>query len=154
ISSQGVHWERWLVPILSLTALLAAASLTEGIEVAASAIAPLRGRAGALAIGLIMAALLVGPGIDQVRAGRIRALPSTEIESMRWIEQHAPPNARIGQEWYTAPLRPSKFRLTVRFSLAEEPLDFYRRIPVEMVMVSSNIYGRYLSQPARYPREV
>jgi hypothetical protein len=91
-----VEAERYMVPILSVAALLAAAAL---VDLAARA--PGRWRRGIQTIApLLLVIPLIGPAVHAA----FESSGSTRVLAARWFEAHAGPSDLIVQEAYGAPL--------------------------------------------------
>jgi 4-amino-4-deoxy-L-arabinose transferase-like glycosyltransferase len=154
ISTASLHWQRWLIQVLPLVALFAAV----GLVALARALAGLtRGGAGLEAALVVLLTVLVSaqPALAYVEHGLLQARPSTRIAAREWMEANVPPGSTIAADFYTAPLHETRLHADYHFSLAADgELEEYRRAGYDYVMVSDAIYGRYLREPERYPREV
>ena len=156
ISLASLHWGRWLIQILPILSLLAAAALVFLVRRLAAL-----GRAGPRAATLVLAscvmALSIGPARSYVRFVQVQAAPSTRERSRDWIVRRLSPTERIAADLYTAPLQDTPFERTdYVFSWAQvvsSPVELHDR-GYDIAMVSSAVYRRFLSQPGRYPREV
>jgi hypothetical protein len=149
ICSLGVYWQRWLVPILPLVLLLAAA----GLDTLASLVARRPAVRGAV-LAAATALLLIAPTRELAARGRLHTQPTTEILALQWIYDNIPAGSSIVAEWYTAPIPPGRYRLDARMSLAQRPLDLYRRAGVQYLLTSSGIDSRYEAEPGRYAGEL
>jgi hypothetical protein len=150
ISYSALHWERWLVPVLPIIAILGAFAVYEAVTY-------VRGRsrippaAAAAAVLVIVAALVANPVSDVVLHDVRAASPSTNVAARGWIIDNLPPGARIAGETYTAPLTGTNFRYSEEFSLFQRnTLDGYRGAGVEYIVASSNMYDRYYADPDLY----
>lgn len=160
ISMLGIHWQRWIIPVLPVLALLAARGVVAATDAADARVTGAVRYAGAVALLAITLVLVVPPAREAIRRTRLYATPSTEIEALDWVLANVPPRSAIAHEWYTAPLnaakraRAKRYRLLSPASLAKHPLHFYRSRGFEYLLVSSNMYGRYFRDPAHHPKEV
>lgn len=154
ISLSSLHWQRWLIQILPLLALLAADALNATTKF-------LSGRFGfepPVQRGLILSILLLVSACPayQLALLDIRgANPNTRVLAREWLIQNLPPGSRIAQEWYTAPLAGTDFIVFEQNSVAtNRTLEDYYRDGYRYIVVSNSMYGRYLAEPDRYPSEV
>jgi hypothetical protein len=165
LACSPLHWERWIIPLLPVCAVLAAcglllvAGLARGTGQRALLLAAL------VAVASVQPARGLGAFLRQQRG------PSTRVQAREWVLAHVPRGSHLAQEWYTAPLDRQDF-----YGYA---IDRYGEVPdtglvvwqrqwlassltvadlsqqgIEYVVVSSAVYGRYLAEPARYPAEV
>lgn len=164
-----VHFERNLVPLWPLLAILAA----EGIAALAVVLVWLSGlaarwrhqqRATALLRsrwlqgGLLAAVLLItaAPTLGRtVQQDSIRASPDVQATASAWINEHLPPGTRIAYESYSVTLDSSRFRLVyLRDGLYTRPLDWYNEQHVQYVVASQMYYYRFFdAAPADFPSE-
>jgi hypothetical protein len=149
IALSPLHWARWLIAVLPVLSVLAAAP----VVLAARRIPG--GLLQPLAATIALAVLSAGPLSAMVRSNVQLAHPSTRIQAREWILANLPPGARIAQEWYTAPLAGSGFAVSESMSLARgKTLDWYRSNGVRYLVTSDAIAGRFLMEPERYSREL
>lgn len=155
ISLATLHWGRWLIQILPLVALFAAAALVRGVR-ALSARWALGEAATALLLTLVVLGASAGPAASFVRHVRLQATPSTREIARAWIVANLSPEERLTGDLYTAPLQRTPFADTdYVFSLAQvadRPADLARR-GYDVAMVSSAVYRRFFAAPERYPSE-
>lgn len=155
ISTSALHWERWLIQVRPLVVLFSAAALVWGAT-ALTRRMRLSPRASGLAIVAVVALVSIAPASRFVAAALAQARPSTRVTGAEWITANVPPGGRVAAELYTAPLDEKRYRVDYRFSLAESASspETYRRAGYDYLMVSSAVHGRFLANPARYPKEV
>jgi hypothetical protein len=153
ISLHPLHWARWVIPLLPVCMLFAAAGLCSAVGLLGS-----RQRLPAVALIalllLAVAGLSYGPGKSIVAADIIHGYPSTQILARAWVIEHLPAGSRIAQEWFTAPLDKTSFEVGRQLSLADHSVEEYAGAGYRYIMVSSFIYQSYLNEPARYPAQV
>ncbi len=153
ISRSPLHWQRWIIPILPLLALLAAYGLN-GIFEHLSVHARLRlsmQRALILAAVLLIAAW---PAYQLVLQDIGQARPSTRVLAREWMVENLPVGSQIAVEWYTAPLHGTDFSVSGQFSLARHPMESYLDDGYHYLVASSLIYDRYFAEPDRYTAEI
>jgi hypothetical protein len=153
ISLSPLHWQRWIIPILPLLALFIAYALYVIVQHLS---AQMRSRVFVHPGLILLVVFLVSawPAYNLVLQDVRQASPSTRILAREWIMENLPPDSRMAQEWYTAPLAGTRISLSEYVSLATLSLDDYRHDGFEYLMVSSAMYERYLDEPARYPDQV
>ena len=96
----GVHWDRWLIPALPVTALFAASGAIAVVTRLANA-RPSGGRprrSFALGAAATVIALVAVPAGATVRLDRAATDPSTRSAADRWITRHLPADSRIAVE--------------------------------------------------------
>ena len=154
ISSGNLHWQRWLIQVLPLLAILAAGALATIAGAVARRLGG--GRAAAAALLLVLTVLLsFGPALAYVRFSLVQGKPSTRVAARQWMVANLAPGSRIAADFYTAPLHDSALVADYHFALAADgSLEDYRRAGYDYLMVSDAIYGRYQLEPKRYPKEV
>lgn len=153
ISVSSLHWHRWLIPVLPVVALLAAA----GVEAAARAAARLLGRAqwahalfvaGAVAVALWPASRVAVLDLRHANG-------NSRIVARAWMLANLPPGSRILQETYGAPLAGTPLHADEIRALADRaPMASLRAGGYDYVVASSAIYNRFFAEPERYPGEI
>lgn len=154
ISTAALHWQRWLIQILPLVAVFTAAGLVALARLAAGRM-PSRPAAAGVLVVLLTVLVSTLPAIDFFRVALAQATPSTRVAARTWIEQNVPAGSTIAADFYTAPLHDTELRTDYHFSLAADgEIEHYRDAGYQYLMISDAIYGRYLREAQRYPREV
>jgi hypothetical protein len=176
ICALGMHWARWVVPILPVLSLLAA----DGVRAAAARLAAGWSHAGARAATVLAwLAVSLPAGYDTVRTAVRQARPTTRLLAREWLLEHLPPGARVATERLSAPLHPrqrvleeelkkkrqreihleaggeKRFDLMLVSSLGSRgwtPHD-YARSGYGHVVASAAVYQRYRFDHARFPRQ-
>ncbi|MBM4267508.1 MAG: glycosyltransferase family 39 protein [Deltaproteobacteria bacterium] len=156
ISISPLHWARWLIQILPLIALLGAAALVAVVNAVALRLGLADGRARGLAVAAAVAAVSTMPALRYLDFALLQGAPSTKQIARDWARENLDPSEPIAAELYSAPLQDTPLAPRYAFSLTEmaETPEALQQAGFEIAMVSSSVYGRYLSEPARYPREV
>ncbi len=152
ISASGLHWARWIIPLLPVLALLASLPLV---------LAGRRLLAGSGYRGLRMAGLAAGfvlvsawPMLKVGRYALQATHPSTRLRAREWIVQNLPPGSKLAAEWHSVPLAGTSFDVSESFSLAAIPsLAGYRAQGYRFLVANSDIYWRFVIAPDRYPTE-
>lgn len=154
LSLSDLHWQRWLIPVLPLLALFAA----HGLVIANSNLASRLGwspatwrRTGTVLLLLMLAWPGYQVGLHNLRQSN----PSTRLLAREWILANLPAGSKIAQEWYSATLFGAGFNVLEQSSLAKKnrsPADLHRQ-GFNTIVVSSEMYNRYLAEADLYPRE-
>ena len=164
-----VHFERNLVPLWPLLAILAAGGIAALALAVASAgrIAaswPRRQRLAALVSsrwvqgGLLAAVLLLAtvPTLTRtVQQDSTRSLPDVQATASAWINHHLPTGSRIAYESYSVTLNSGRFHLVyLRTGLYTQPLDWYNEQHIQYVVASQMYYYRFFdAAPTDFPGE-
>jgi hypothetical protein len=154
ISTGTLHWQRWLIQVLPLLAVLAAGGLAWIASVLAQRLQ--RTRAAAMALLIVLTVLLsFGPARAYLRFSLDQAKPSTRVAAREWMIANLEPGSRIAADFYSAPLHDSELVTDYHFALAADgTLQEYKSAGYDYLMVSDAIYGRYQREPKRYAKEV
>lgn len=151
MSLATVHWARWTIPILPVLWILAAVGLRTVVE----RLRPVLGaRAVAIVFAGAVAALSFAPATRVVAMSQLHAVPSTRIVAREWLLANVPPETRLAQEFYTAPLQGTHFVPEELFALSQQPLAYYRKRRFRYLLVSSAVYERFEAEPERYAEQV
>ncbi len=156
ISIPALHWQRWIIPILPVLAVIVASA----IELVARGIWQCFCRRSVWVYSTIILASTVavsaGPMYELFRSNIRQSNYSTRVVARHWLLANLSPESRVAKEYYTAPLKPGDFAvLREWFSLAAgRRLEDYFIDGYEYLIVSSGIYNRFLSAPEKYPNEV
>lgn len=106
-SSQNIVWERWILAVVPLLAMLTGLAL---VRIAAWAGTALRPAAAPLAAGALLAAVLVPLVLASLADGRER-MNDTRLMASAWLRANAAPDSRILVEHFA-------------FDLLNSPFDF------------------------------
>lgn len=154
ISAASLHWQRWLIQVLPLLAMFAAAALVVAVRGLARRVGA---RPAVEAALLAVATVLVSaqPALAFFRFSAAQAVPSTRIEAREWIVENLPAGSTVAAEIYSAPLHDSPLEAGYHFSLAADgTVADYREAGYRYALVTSAIRRRYQSEPRRYAREL
>lgn len=156
ISFATLHWGRWLIQILPLFSLFAAAGLVWIVHILAGFLGGRERFANAVLV-ICVVAVSAQPAWGLLRHVERQARPSTRDIARTWIVENLTPGERIAADLYTAPLQDTPFAdADFVFSLgeiAEHPADLRAR-GYDIAMVSNAVYGRFFAAPDRYPKEI
>ena len=169
VAAPKVHFERNLVPLIPLLAILAA----EGIAALVMALAWAsrvaarwiqQERLAALVRsrwlhGVLLAAVLLIAALPTltrtIQQDSIRSSPDVQATASVWIDAHLPPGTRIAYESYSVTLNPGRFHLVyLRDGLYTQPLAWYNEQHIQYVVASQMYYYRFFdAAPTDFPTE-
>jgi 4-amino-4-deoxy-L-arabinose transferase-like glycosyltransferase len=168
VSASPLHWTRYVIPLIPILAIFAAAgALAIGVAVTrairrwsagddvARGLARLSNRPWriALAIAAMMVVVAIATNVSTVVfLDRTRAAPSTRVLATAWIEANLPASAPIAQEFYAAYLDERGDTVTNVFALGSSSLDSYRSRGTRYLVTSSAMSNRF-TDSSRYPAE-
>jgi 4-amino-4-deoxy-L-arabinose transferase-like glycosyltransferase len=170
VSASPLHWDRYVIPLVPVVAIAAAAGVLAIGELLVRALARWRVRqgegevapagtrksltSGPMATGVAAAILiaLLLPSVATVVAGdRLRAEPGTRAVATDWIVANLSPGSRIAADSGSLYLVPGRDILQL-FSLSDRSLDAYRAGGFRYLVSDSGIADRF-QDPVRYPKE-
>ncbi|MBI4319490.1 MAG: glycosyltransferase family 39 protein [Chloroflexi bacterium] len=154
ISLSLIHWQRWVIQVLPVVALFAAAGLTAIIWRLGSRLdwKPPIERAVTIALVLLLSAV---PAYELVRHDIRQSSPSTRVAAREWIVRNLPAGSRIAKDWETAPLDGTGFDSYEQYSLGiDRTLDDYYREGYRYLVISASMFSMYQAEASRYPFEV
>jgi len=97
---------------------------------------------------VIIAIALIPPIADDITAVRRSRAMDTRTIAYAWMLENIPHNAIVAREQYTPQVRPDQFRLRNHNRLYQRNMEWYRQLGVQYIVASSDIYVRYLDNPA------
>jgi Dolichyl-phosphate-mannose-protein mannosyltransferase len=124
IGTWSSRFERYTVPLLPFTALLAALAVVRLVDLARAHLVPLGRVSPRTTVTVVAGLLLVSPVMRLVTFHRLLARPDTREVATGWIERQLPPGTRIAVEPY-GPSLPVTSEL-LRTSRRAATLDFAR----------------------------
>lgn len=153
ISFSPLHWDRWIIQIIPVLSLFIAYTVDTLIQkIGGQFNLNLITNKTLYSICILLLAIL--PGRQVVYLDLQDSSPSTRVVAREWMVKNLSAQSRIAQEWYTAPLDDTSFKTSLQFSLAEDQhLKDYHREGFDYLVVSSEIYDRYLMESDRYVDE-
>lgn len=142
-----LHWDRWITVILPALSLLAIHALFNILGRLAE-----HQRRWPQVAGL---AILLLPPFHQLVFQNIRnASFNTRMQAFEWVREHIPKGSKIAYEWYSAPLKNQPYQAVEIHALpAKGNLETYHASGYQYLIVSSNMYHRFLDDPKRYGPE-
>jgi len=150
IASQTLIFARYLLPLTPFLCVLIAAAVVSGVSLLRRFEIP-RAVRTALIAGLTVAVLF--PLVMQaIGFNRLISRRGTMDAAYSWIADNLPEGSQVMGETGRLILPPA-YRFSHIRQLRERPIHDYRERGVEYLIASSESYGRYLSEPHKYPRE-
>ena len=154
ISALSLHWERWIIPILPVLALMAAYVLDAITRWIAGRVKKSEAVQYA-SLALCLSAVSVPPAYEVVLHDIKESHTSTRILAREWLIKNVPAGSRVALEGHTAPLAGTGFVVKEAVSLAEgHSVADYVNQSFGYIVVRRDIENRYLGKPARFPNEV
>lgn len=152
IGSASLRWDRWAIPLLPFTTVLAGGATMRLVD----KIATFGGMRKRFDMVLVVVVLLVsvGPAYEIVSYDYRISQEDTRTLSKTWVESHIAPGTKMGQDCYSGPIWTELFDVTKVFSLSDWPLEYYRNEGFEYLLVSSYMYDRYFAEAQEYPKNV
>jgi 4-amino-4-deoxy-L-arabinose transferase-like glycosyltransferase len=99
-------------------------------------------------VTVVVAIALIPPVADDIAALRRSRATDTRSIAYSWMLAHIPHSAIVAREQYTPQVRADQFRLRNRSRLYLRGLAWYRQQGVRYLVASSDIYRRFLDNPA------
>lgn len=148
----GTHtpvFARYALPLAPMLALLTSLVIVELIRVACR-VPVLSSRRAARAFAVVVIAVLLFPGVRMTAAWlRAQKHPDTRTVAVEWLQQNAPPGARVAVE-NSGPtnLSAAGFHVVATLVLLDRPADWYRSRADYLIVSSGDLtrYSGYLSQ--------
>ena len=156
ISVLPLHWDRWAIPALPITALFAAYGVTTVARLIAT-----RNRAFGtrrlVFLATVIAAMLamtIGPATALVALDQVEASPSTRVAAERWIEQHVPPGQKIAVEIKGPDFSGTRYPSVHHFALpfAGTVAD-YAHAGYRYLVINASLAKTYSAQARFHPPE-
>jgi 4-amino-4-deoxy-L-arabinose transferase-like glycosyltransferase len=148
LSTQGIVYGRYLLPITPTLCVLAAVAVVSGVSLLRRYEIP-RAPRTALIAALTIAALLP-PAIISIRGDRDIARRSTVDVAYTWIVQNIPADAKIVVEQRVLML-PPQYRVEFVSALRLKPYEQWRSQGADYFIASSGAYGAIFFAPQNSP---
>jgi hypothetical protein len=150
LSTQGIAFARYLLPIVPSLCVLAAVAVVSGVSLLRRYEIPRAART-ALIAALTIAALLP-PMIISVRGDRDMARVGTVDIAYAWIVQNIPADSHVLLE-QRAILLPAQYQSRNVSLLRLKSYEQWRGEGFEYLIASSGAYGPVFDSPERFPDE-
>lgn len=176
VSLSPLHWDRYVIPLVPVVAILAGVALAslpaamgwvaraiganetappvvsdDRRATAAARIGPTRLAASATALALALVVLAPAALAVVERNSRL-ATPSTRAIATAWLEDTVAPGTLVCEEMYTTYAPGGGIEVFRVFALADEPMQAYLDRGCRYLLESSAMADRF-RDAARYPRE-
>jgi hypothetical protein len=150
ISEQHIIQARYLLPLVPMLCVLAAAAVISGVSLLRRYQFP-RGVRTALIAGLTLA-LLAPPAVASIAFNRMISRTSTVDLAYAWIEGHIAAGSTVVLEGGHLTL-PAAYRQSRIGQLRHQSYESYVAQGATYLVASSECYGPYLRAPAEFSRE-
>lgn len=150
VAGQRIIYARYLLPIVPMLCILAAAAVISGVSLLRRYQFP-RGVRTALIAALTLA-LLAPPALTAVRFNRGIGRVSTIDLAYGWITENIPPGARVAMEGGHLSLEET-YRLERMPQLRQRTFEEYVAGGTDYLIASSQAYGPYLERPREFRDE-
>ncbi len=151
ISHQRIVFARYLLPLVPMLCVLAAAAVISGVSLLRRYEIP-RAPRTALIAALTLAALLP-PSLTAIRSARTISRRTTVDMTYEWITQNLPPGSRVVLESRNLLLPAGAFRSENMIQLRRKTYEQFVAEGADYLVASSQCYGDYLERPEQHPRE-
>jgi 4-amino-4-deoxy-L-arabinose transferase-like glycosyltransferase len=150
ISVFAVHFERSVLPLIPLMALLSAWwAVRAGLGVAADRSRAHEGAVAALVV-IALAFPLVVTVHETVRLNRIDGRDTARA----WMDENLTPGARVALESYSPWVDPQKSSVLGLFKLTDHDLAWYQENGYNYLVFSQRMFYRFYAEPDRYREEI
>jgi hypothetical protein len=154
ISLSSLHWQRWLIPVLPICALLVAHALWRIIIILKrSNLTVFRSSTAVVVLGLI---LLLSWSVYQTTLFNIRhSRPTTRGIAREWMVDNLPGDSNLAVDVQSVPLDGTGFTWTMWNTLARgRELTDYRTEGYDFLVANGRKYDLYAADPERYQQEI
>jgi 4-amino-4-deoxy-L-arabinose transferase-like glycosyltransferase len=150
VSEQNIIYARYLLPMVPMLSVLAAAAVISGVSILRRYQFP-RGIRTTLIV-LLTLTLLAPPATSAVKFNQLISKTTTVDVAYKWIETNIPAGAVVVVEGGHLSL-PSKYRHQRIAQLRFRPYHAYSEAGVDYLIASSQVYGPFLQSPKVYQDE-
>jgi 4-amino-4-deoxy-L-arabinose transferase-like glycosyltransferase len=150
ISGQKIVFARYLQPIIPMLCLLAAAAVISGVSLLRRYEIP-RAPRTALIVALTCAAILPG-GIMSFKGDLMAARKWSTDMAYEWIVENIPQGSSVIVET-RAMLLPPEYKSANVIQIRYKPYEEYVSEGWEYLVASSEVWGRFIYEPEKFPAE-
>jgi 4-amino-4-deoxy-L-arabinose transferase-like glycosyltransferase len=151
ISHQQIVYARYLLPIVPMLCIVAAAAVVSGVSLLRRYEIP-RAPRTALIAALTIAALLP-PSIRSIASVRDLSRRGTQEMAYEWIMQNLPRGSHVVFEGRNVLLPDEAFKSGHEIQLRRKTYDDFVSGGVDYLVASSQCFGPYFENPAKFPTE-
>ena len=151
VADQRIVYARYLLPLVPMLCVLAAAAVISGVSLLRRYQFP-RGVRTALIVALTLT-LLAPPAATAIAFNRTISQRSTVDEAYAWMEQHIPAGSRVVLEGGHFRLPEPRFREGRVPQLRYQTIEQYVADEVDFLVASSQSYGPYFASPRDFRTE-
>jgi hypothetical protein len=151
VSHQTIVFARYLLPIVPMLCVVAAAAVVSGVSLLRRYEIP-RAPRTALIAALTIAALYK-PSVEAIKSDRALSLRGTPDMAYDWVMQNLPRGSYVVLEARNLLLPLEAYRSEHLKQLRSRSYQDFVAQKVDYLVASSQCYGDYLSNPALYPTE-
>jgi 4-amino-4-deoxy-L-arabinose transferase-like glycosyltransferase len=151
ISHQQIVFGRYLLPLVPMLCVLAAAAVISGVSLLRRYEIP-RAPRSALIVALTVLALLP-PALTAIAWTRDASRDWTSELAYNWAVANLPEGSRIVMESRELLLPPDRFESRNVSQIRMRKYEEYVADGVDYLIASSQVNGRFLERPQQYPRE-
>ncbi len=151
VSRQQIVFARYLLPVVPMLCILAAAAVVSGVSLLRRYEIP-RAPRTALIVALTVAALLP-PSLETITSDRDMARRGTPDIAYEWIMHNLPHGSHVVIEARNLLLPLDAFKSEHLVQLRRKTYDDFVAQNVDYLVASSQCYGDYVQQPSAFPNE-
>ncbi len=146
------RWERYAVTLMPFMALYSAVFLNVIMDkIITRKIAQNKRE---VIMGVIAIIIVIPSTYNILRYGHLLKQKDTRVIAKQWVEGNITRGSRIGQDAYTGKLSVDDYRITRKFSLSDNKLNYYRENGYDYLLVSDTQYRRYMNEPIKYKENI
>jgi 4-amino-4-deoxy-L-arabinose transferase-like glycosyltransferase len=151
VSQQNIAFARYLLPLVPFLSLLAAAAVVWIVDWLRQVHFPRQGR-NLVTVALTLAAI-GPPGYAAIQWDAAAARVWTTQQAYEWIRADVPPDSSIRLEGSLAIKLPPPYRASYVKQLRMDSVKVYAGSGIQYLVASSQCYGPYFEDPARFQAE-
>ena len=139
ISALKLHWERWIIPVLTLGFVFAGIGIDLLLQI----------QKRRLLTSLVLLALFLAPGVRLIRTMYGFSVPGTIEVARDWILKNIPQKTILIREPYTPQIPEDLYTVVMVPNLSWYDPGYYRAQNAEYFVISESIHGRIEKEAAR-----
>lgn len=157
MSSWGVKFDRYVIPLLPFLALLGASLLVDAANFISEKIAHFerKGMCKNVILCVAVITLIIAPTQISINIAEVLAREDTRQIALSWIEANIPKNSTVIREWYTPEVELIKNIKCISYGSALNNYDLREfKTGVDYIIISSAVYARFYAHPTQSAREI